>query len=138
MFLFTWKSFVMVDTLSASPSITNNSMHFFPSILLCKCVVIRSSKLCFIPDTTWSNSSLWTTKSIAWMFPANSDFCFYSETKVLIPALIASDLPEKPIVFCSLSNSDKISWFNEIETIGIRVIVINYLISLAIKVINIL
>jgi len=32
---------------------------------------------------------------------------------------MASDLPENPIVDCNLSNSDRISPFNEIETIGI-------------------
>ena len=50
----------------------------------------------------------------------NSIFCFSSERKFRIPALIASDLPEKPIDFFNLSISARISSFNEIDTIGMR------------------
>ena len=72
------------------------------------------------------------------MLPDKSDFCFSSDTNALIPALIASDLPENPNDDCSLSNSDRISSFNEIDTIGNTLNVINYVISLAIKIIKIL
>nr|ABZ06859.1 hypothetical protein ALOHA_HF4000ANIW93E5ctg7g3 [uncultured marine crenarchaeote HF4000_ANIW93E5] len=109
---------MILMTESASPFSINSSMHFSPSILLCKWVVIRSSKLCFIPFTCSSYSSLCTTSKIALMFPERFSFCFSSATKLLMPALMASDLPENPIDFWRLSISLRISSVSEIETIG--------------------
>ena len=73
---------------------------------------------------------------MACTLPESSFFCFSSETKFLIPALMASDLPENPIDFFNLSRSERISSFNEIETMGIASVFIKHFINLVVKVNN--